>query len=176
MSIDAFETYIVNQIGDQLAIALENAILNGLGPNPGGLNKSQPTGIFPGVAWDASNSETYATALAYDDFVNARAKLGTRYRPNAVWVMNSDMEAEVMKIKTSTGKPIFSQDPQNGFVQKILNIPYVVDDYMPADTILLGRLDYYYMNFCAGCCHRSIEGCWFLLGIGSLSWSIDSRR
>jgi HK97 family phage major capsid protein len=57
------------------------------------------------------------------------------------------MEGMLMKIKSSTGKPIFSQDPQNGFIQKILNIPYVVDDYMPDATILLSRWDYYYMNF-----------------------------
>lgn len=149
MTIDAFEAYIVNQIGEQLAIALENAILNGLGPTPGGANLAQPSGILNFVTFDASNSITYpsSTGLDYDSFVNARALLGTMYRPKAVWVMNSKMEAAVMKIKSSTGKPIFSQDPQNGFIQKILNIPYVVDDYMADNTILLARLDYYYMNF-----------------------------
>jgi len=148
MTIDAFEAYIVNQIGNQLAIAVENAILNGLGPTPTGGNKPQPTGILTGVAWDSTNSITYsATGLVYDDFVNLRAKLGTVYRPGSQIVMNSGMEAQLFKIKTTTGKPIFSQDPQNGFIQKILNTPYLVDDYIPDETVLLARLDYYYMNF-----------------------------
>jgi HK97 family phage major capsid protein len=149
MTIDAFEAYIVNQIGNQLAIAVENAILNGLGPTPTGGNKPQPTGILTGVAWDSTNSITYSatTGLAYDDFVNLRAKLGTVYRPGSQIVMNSGMEAQLFKIKTTTGKPIFSQDPQNGFIQKILNTPYLVDDYIPDETVLLARLDYYYMNF-----------------------------
>jgi HK97 family phage major capsid protein len=141
MTIDAFETYIVKQITEQLAIAVENAILNGVGT-------TQPTGILPGVTWDSTNSLTYAASgLVYDDFVGIRALLKTMYRVGAMWVFNSNMEAAMMKIKTSTGKPIFTQDPANGFISKILNIPYVVDDYMPDNTILLGRLDYYFMNF-----------------------------
>jgi len=149
MTIDAFEAYIVNQLGEQLAIAVENAILNGLGPTPEGGLKPQPTGILPGVIWSAANSLTYnlVSGLGYDDFVNIRALLRSIYRPGSMWVMNSNMEAAMMKVKTSTGKPIFSQDPQNGFIQKILNMPYVVDDYIPDATVLLARLDYYFMNF-----------------------------
>lgn len=150
MTIDAFETYIVNQIGTQLAIAVENAILNGLGPNPGGEDKPQPTGILTGVTWDGTNSATYpntADGLGYDNLVGARALLKSPYRPMAKFVLNSNMEAAVMKIKTTTGKPIFSQDPQNGFSPKILGAQYLVDDYMPDNTILYGCLPYYYMNF-----------------------------
>jgi HK97 family phage major capsid protein len=96
-----------------------------------------------------TNSLTYSATngLGYDDFVNARALLKSMYRPGARWILNSNMEAAVMKIKSATGKPIFSQDPQNGFAPKILNLPYDVDDYMPDSTIILGRFDYYYMNF-----------------------------
>lgn len=146
MTIDAFETYITAEIGRQLAIAIENAILSGKGPNASGEDKPQPTGIIPGITWDGTNSKSY-TALGYDTLVDGRALLGTMYRPNAIFIMNSKMEAEMMKIKTSTGKPIFSQDPQNGFAQKILNQPYIVDDYMPDDTILFGDPAYYKMNF-----------------------------
>jgi hypothetical protein len=28
-----------------------------------------------------------------------------------------------------------------------LNLPYSIDDYMPDNTILLGRFDYYFFNF-----------------------------
>lgn len=147
MTVDAFEAYIVDQIGQQLAIAVENAILNGLGPTPGGGNKPQPTGILNGVTWDATNSKEYATTISYDDLVDLRALLKTPYRPLACFCMNSNMEAQLFKIKDTQARPIFTQAPQNGFEPRILNMPYRVDDYMPDDTILLCVPKYYYMNF-----------------------------
>lgn len=48
MTIDAFEEYIADQLGRQMSIAIENAILNGTG-------SGQATGILPGVTWDATN-------------------------------------------------------------------------------------------------------------------------
>jgi len=149
MTISAFETYLVGQISDQLAIAIENAILNGLGPTPGGALKPQPTGIMLGVTWGVDNSVTWPLAdpLGYDDLVDARALLKTPYRPFAKWVMNSNMEAALFKVKDLQGRPIFTQSPQNGFEPRILNHPYIVDDYMPDNTVMFAALNYYYMNF-----------------------------
>ena len=147
MSIDAFENYIVKEISDELAVAIENAIINGKGASPADGSKPQPTGILTGVTFDASNSKTYSTSLGYDDLVDTRKLLKSGYRANASFVMNSNMEAELFKIKTTTNKPIFTQDPANGYAPKILGIPYLVDDYMPDDTILLANLAYYFMNF-----------------------------
>jgi HK97 family phage major capsid protein len=146
MTIDAFETYIVNQIGTQLAIAVENAILNGLGSSN---NPPQPTGILTagGVTWDATNSATFATSIGYDDLVGLRALLNSVYRPFAKIWLNRNTEAAIQKVKSSTGFPIFSQDPQNGFAPKILNIDYLVDEYMPDNTVIYGCPSYYYMNF-----------------------------
>ena len=138
MSIDAFEPYIVSAIADQLAIALENAILNGTG-------SSQPTGILSGVTWDASNSTTFTTSLGYDDLVGARALIGL-YRGNAVWIVNQNTEAQLFKIKTTQGQPLFTQNPITGLISNPLGIPYVVDYYLPDNMLLLANLDYYFMN------------------------------
>jgi HK97 family phage major capsid protein len=139
MAIDALEAYVVSAISDQLAIAVENAILNGTG-------SSQPTGILSGVAWsDGVNSATYTTSLSYDDMVNAKKLLGL-YRTNAVWVVNAAMEAQIYKIKTSTAQPLFTQNPITGLISSPLGFPIVVDYYMPDDTILLMNPEYYYMN------------------------------
>jgi HK97 family phage major capsid protein len=126
---------------------VENAILNGLGPTPVAPNKPQPTGILTGVTWGAGNSATYTTSVGYDDLVGARALLKTPYRPFGKWILNSNMEAALFKIKDSQNRPIFTQAPQNGFEPRILNHPYIVDDYMPDDEILFAALNYYYMNF-----------------------------
>lgn len=138
MAIDALESYIVSAISDQLAIAVENAILNGNG-------SSKPTGIFSGVTFGATNSATYTTALSYDDMVKAKSLLGL-YRANAVWVVNATMEAEIYKIKTTTSQPLFTQNPITGLIANPLGFPMVVDYYMPDNTILLMNPDYYYMN------------------------------
>lgn len=140
MAIPAFETYVVKAIGDQLAIANENAILNGTGVN-------QPTGILTGVTWDDKNSATWAKTgkLDYDDLVAAKALLGL-YRSNAVWVMNATMEAAIYKIKSTTNQPLFTQSPINGLIANPLGFPIVVDYYMPDNTVLLMNPDYYYMN------------------------------
>jgi len=143
MTIDAFEAYIAAEIGRQMAIAVENAILNGTG-------SGQPTGILTGVTWDSTNSLTWpaGNSVDYDTLVDGLALLPTMYHQNAVFVMNRSMLfSGVRKIKTQDGQPIFTYNPQDPARNSILGYPVIVDDYMPDDTILLGDFSYYYWNF-----------------------------
>ena len=145
MTIDAFEAYIANEIGRQMAIAVENAILNGSG-------SGEPTGILSpsGIVWDANNSTTWdATGnVDYDHLVDGLALLPTMYHNNAVFVMNRKMLfGGIRKIKTSDKQPIFAYNPQDRAAMTILGYPVILDDYMPNDTILLGDFSYYYLNF-----------------------------
>lgn len=142
MAIDAFESYVVSAVSDQLAIAVENVIPNGTGV-------SQPTGILTGVAWDATNSATWehGANVGYDDLVAAKALLALyRSGPNVCWIMNGNMEAQIYKIKSTTEEPLFTTSPLTGLIAAPLGFPVVVDYYMPDNTILLANLDYYYMN------------------------------
>ena len=143
MTIDAFEDYIASEIGRQLAIAIENAILNGDGDG-------EPTGILEGITWTSDNSTTWASngTIGYDNLVDALALLPTLYHNNAIFVMNRKMLfGGIRKIKTDDKQPIFTYNPQDAARNSILGYPVVVDDYMPDDTILLGDFSYYYMNF-----------------------------
>lgn len=143
MTISAFEAYIASEIGRQMAIAVENAILNGTG-------SGQPTGILTGITWDANNSHEWAagSAITYDDLVDGLALLPTMYHPNAVFVMNRKMLfGGIRKIKTDDKQPIFTYNPQDAARNSILGYPVIVDDYMPDNTILLGDFSYYYWNF-----------------------------
>ena len=141
MTISAFEAYIASEIGRQMAIAVENAILNGTG-------SGQPTGILTGVTWDSTNSLSESSALSYDHLVDGLALLPTMYHNNAVFVMNRSMLfGGVRKIKTADGQPIFTYNPQDPARNAVLGYPVVVDDYMPDNTILLGDFSYYYWNF-----------------------------
>lgn len=144
MTIDAFETYITDEIGRQMAIAIENAILNG----PGG---NQPTGILSGITWvDGTNSTTWLNTgnIDYDTLMNALALLPTLYHNNACFCMNRKMLfGGVRKIKDDLKQPIFTYNPQDRAAMTILGYPITLNDYMPDDTILLCTPMYYYMNF-----------------------------
>lgn len=143
MTIDAFESYIASEIGRQMAIAVENAILNGTG-------SGQPTGILTGITWDTTNSTTWPNAgsVGYDNIVDGLALLPTMYHNSAVFVMNRKMLfSGIRKIKASDGQPIFTYNPQDRAAMTLLGYPVILDDYVPDDTILLGDFGYYYMNF-----------------------------
>jgi HK97 family phage major capsid protein len=139
MTIDAFETYIVDELGRQLGIALENAILNGTGDG-------QPTGIDT-ITWvDGTNAVEYAT-LDYDALVDTIALLPTLYHPNAKFVLNrKTFFSGVQKIKDGE-QPIFNLNPAGAVQFSILGYPVVLDDYVGDDEILFGDFSKYYVNF-----------------------------
>ena len=141
MTIDAFESYISAEIGRQLSIAIENAIVNGDG-------SGEPTGILEGVTWGAGNTSDYASALGYDDIVDGLALLPTAYHNNAIFVMNrKSLFGGLRKIKATDGQPIFTYNPQDRAAMTILGYPVILNDYVPDDTILLGDFSKYYFNF-----------------------------
>ena len=143
MTIDAFEAYIASEIGRQMAVAVENAILNGSGTG-------EPTGILKGITWDETNSDTFAKGgtIDYDKLMDALALLPTMYHPGATFVMNRKMLfGGIRKIKTDTKEPIFAYNAQDRAAMTILGYPVIIDDYMPDNTIVLGDFGYYYMNF-----------------------------
>ena len=141
MTIDAFEAYISAEIGRQMAIAVENAIINGDG-------SGEPTGILGGITWGAGNTSEYTTAVGYDDIVDALALLPTSYHNNATFVMNrKSLFGGIRKAKSTDGLPIFAYNPQDRGAMTLLGYPVILDDYVPDDTILLGDFSYYYMNF-----------------------------
>ena len=141
MTIDAFESYISGEIGRQLSIAIENAIVNGDGTG-------EPTGILAGITWGAGNTSDYATSIGYDDLVDGLALLPTAYHNNAIFVMNrKSLFSGLRKIKAADGQPIFTYNPQDSAAMTILGYPVVLNDYVPDDTILLGDFSKYYFNF-----------------------------
>jgi HK97 family phage major capsid protein len=141
MTIDAFESYISAEIGRQIAIAVENAIVNGDG-------SGEPTGILSGITWGVGNTATWTTNVGYDDIVDGLALLETAYHNNAVFVMNRKLLfGGIRKAKGGDGNPIFIYNGQDRAASTLLGYPVVLNDNIPDDTILLGDFSYYYMNF-----------------------------
>ena len=142
MTIDAFEAYISAEIGRQLSIAFEKAIVSGAGTG-------EPTGILTGITWGAANSTDYtAVNDLYDTLMDGLGLLQTPYHNNAIFVMNrKTLFSGIRKVKGSDSHPIFAYNAQDRAAMTILGYSVVLNDYMPDDTILLGDFSYYRMNF-----------------------------
>ena len=162
LSVDAFETYIVDKLFRKLMVAIENAVLNGTGAT-----YKQPTGILNAITWGAGNSIAYGKNLAsltYDTFTQLKGKLLAPYHSNAFWVMSSNtLYTGVAAIKDALGRPIFLDNPQWGLtadnnsgnqvdysktaiVGRILGNPVVMSPYLPDGNILFGDLRFYHFN------------------------------
>lgn len=147
MTIPAFEQYIVAELGRQMAIAIENAILNGTGSA-----NDQPDGIIASITWITGTNQIEYTLdgePTYDNFVDMLALLPTMYHRNAKFVCDRQFFFRIKKIKDNDGRPLFTYNPQDEFSGSILGYPVIIDDYAPAETCLLGDYTYYYFNFSA---------------------------
>lgn len=140
MTIDAFETYIVDEIGRKMSIAIENFILNGTG-------SAQPTGLL--ATGIITNTTTYTkAAMTYKDIVKILSLLPTMYHQNAVMVMPRALFFnDVIGMTSTTGEAVVVQNPQSPMQFNVLGYPVVIDDYMPTDTIVFGDFSYYKINF-----------------------------
>lgn len=138
MSIDAFETYIVKKLSDKMAIAIENAILNGNG-------KGQPKGILQEtlekVEYAKGSTPSYATLCSL------MAKLKSGYKPNSKFVMSSKMLWENIATITVGNQLVFLPDPTGEFAGRIFGRPVIEDDYISDKKILLGNFEKYTINF-----------------------------
>ena len=165
LSIDAFESYIVDKLFRKLMVAIENAILNGTGS----ANK-QPNGILNAVTWGSGNQIVYGksgqglTGLTYDTFTQLKGKLLSPYHPGAFWVMSSNtLYSGVCAIKDALGRPIFLENPQWGLatdsnqgqqsdysksaiVGRVLGNPVIMSPYLQDGTILFGDMRFYHFN------------------------------
>lgn len=144
MAVDAFEGYITDELNNSIVEAIADAIVNGTG-------KGQPTGVLTGVTWNTSNKVT-TTALAYADIVKAMGLLAGGYQQNAVFALStSTLYNAVYNLVDGNKRPIFVQDAQRDNVGYILGRRVVVDDHIPAGTIIYGDFkDFYAVNIANG--------------------------
>ena len=139
MTIDAFETYIVQKLTDKMAIALENAILNGTG-------SGQPKGILTETGLEKV-TYTNGSAPTYADLCKLMAKLKSGYKPNSKFVMSSKMLWETIATLVVGNQLVFLPDPTGEFAGRIFGRPVIEDDYIADSKILLGNFKKYTLNF-----------------------------
>lgn len=147
MTVPAFESYIVTELGECVAETIGYSLVNGTG-------EAQGTGVLPGIVWtDDENVFTFPLegAPAYTDFTNLMAKLKRGYAAGAKFAMsNATLYSLVYSIVDKQDRPIFITDPKNEGIGYILGRPVVIDDNLPDDVILLGNFQYMAYNIPEG--------------------------
>lgn len=134
MAINAFETWIVKIIGEDIAVLIDNQIING-GTVTGNIATAQ-------VWVDGVNQVTYVpgTGLTYKDITTLISLLPSAFDRNAKFVMRkSTFYGQVLGMVDSTGKPIVVQDVANSGVYSILGYPVLIDDNVAANEAYLGN-------------------------------------
>jgi len=137
MSINAFEGWLTDMLAADLAVAIENAIINGDGDG-------EPKGLAS-IPWEATAGSQVvpfsgtAGELLFDDVMDALGKLPQRYHSNAKWLMNNKtFYTQVAKVRDNNNTPIYVADMQAGSGFRIMGLPVILSDLMADDEIYLG--------------------------------------
>lgn len=130
------ESYLMNEFGNALANAEEDAFLNGTG-------NGQPVGIFAAKG-GAPVEKTLTADITGDDLVDLVYCLKRPYRKNAAFLLNDATIAAIRKLKAEGDKEyIWQPSYQQGEPDRLLGYPVYTSPYTPADAIAFGDFSYY---------------------------------
>lgn len=142
MDIAAFESYITQELRSSIADAIGAAIVEGSG-------EGQPVGILSGIDWTDDNTIS-TTALAADNLLSAIALLPAGYAGGAKFAMSTaTLFGQVYPLKDNDGRYIFT-DTESGSVRRLFGFPIVLDDNIPAGTVIFGNFRHYGVNIPQG--------------------------
>ena len=137
MGIDAFEAWLVQNLGAKIEKALDAAVFNGTG-------SKQATGILTTVS--ATGTFTKAKAK-YSDLINIIAALPSGPAKNATFAMPRKLFfTDVIGIEDQAGQPVCHVDVESPAKYNILGYHVVLDDNVPADNIVFGDFKAYKLN------------------------------
>lgn len=149
MEISAFESYLTQELRNSISDAIGAAIVNGTG---GG----QPSGLLTGITWTAANTveasggTTEAPKIAADDLLAAIALLPAGYGAGAKFAMSTaTLFSEIYPLKDNTGLYLFT-NTESGGQHRLFGFEIILDDNIPAGTVLFGNFRYYGVNIPEG--------------------------
>ena len=141
LSIPAFESWLVARLANKIEKAVDAGILTGSGSN-------QATGI---LTTKVTADGTWACAgIGYADVLKIVAALGSQYRNDAAFVMDSNMFfSKVLGMVDTQKQPIvkLADGGQGAPAYRLIGFPVIVDDNCTSDNILFGDLKAYKFNF-----------------------------
>lgn len=135
MAIPAFEGWLTDMLAQDIAVKLEDAIINGTG-------SSQPKGIEKSNTWAAGTNLVEFTkggSPTFDNVVDLISLLPARYSGNAKFLCNNKfLYGQLAKIKDDQHRPILVQDFSNPIAQRILGFPVLISDKVADKTLYFG--------------------------------------
>jgi len=131
MAIDAFEDWLARTLGEDLAVAIDNEIING--PTVSG-------NIANAQVWNAGvNYVQYQNNISYEDICNCIAMLPSAFDANAKWLMNkATFYQQIMQITDANGNLIAIQSLADGGAWRIMGYPVLIDDNVAAGVVFFG--------------------------------------
>ena len=136
MSVDSFESWLVNRLANKIQRAVAIAIMSGSG-------SSQATGLSSLAA-----NGTYTKAIAYSDVMAIIAALPTEYAGNAHFVMSrATFFGNVLNIQDTAKHPIVVADAQAPAKFNILGFPVIIEDAAGTDIYFGDLKEGYKFNF-----------------------------
>lgn len=135
MAVGAFENWLVKIISEDLAIVIDNEIINT--PNTTG-------GIIdgPGAGWvNGTNQITYvpANGLSHANVMSLIALLPAAYESNAKWLMNkATFWTQFAAMEDANGNPIINPDLAAPGKYMVRGYPVLIDDNVAANEAYLG--------------------------------------
>jgi len=138
MTISAFENWIVKKITERMAMAIENAILNGTG-------NGQPKGILKETIKTLQSAEK--GKITYEDLCNMMANLKAGYKKGSAFVVNTQtLWKDIATIRVGDSL-VFVPDPTGEFAGRIFGKPVIEDEFIEEGKILYGLFNKYTMNW-----------------------------
>ncbi|MCI8486392.1 MAG: phage major capsid protein [Clostridia bacterium] len=138
MTVSAFENWIVKKITNRMAMAIENAILNGTG-------NGQPKGILKEEITTLETSE--AGKFSYEDICKIMANLKAGYKKGSAFVVNTQtLWNDIVTIKIGDNLA-FVPDATGEFAGRIFGKPVIEDEFIGEGKILYGLFDKYTINW-----------------------------
>ena len=146
MSVDAFESYLIEELEKSVFEAIAYELVNGTGTGEGyGLESIDWTKNANLIEYNKTKG------LAYADFPNAMAKLKRGYNKGAKWAMNTaTLYGSVYNLVDGNDRPLFVPDPRTNEVGHILGKEVVIDDHIADGEIYFGNLKYLGWNLVDG--------------------------
>ena len=143
MSINAFESYLVEELRACVLETIADALINGTG-------SAQGTGLEAGITWVTSGTgknhvQVAKTAdIKYADVVALVALLKRGYTQGAKMAMNNATLYNVFYGMLDTAqRPIFIADPKDESIGKVLGFPVVIDDNIADNVVYFGKFSKY---------------------------------
>jgi len=136
MSINAFENWLTDMLAEDIAVAIENAIINGNG-------QSGPKGVEHAETWTLGENligYTDNEPPSYDNVMDMIAALPLRYHSGAKFLCNSKfLYGKLAKIKDNQKQPILVKDMANGLQFRIMGFPVLLSDKVTDGVMYFGN-------------------------------------